>query len=205
MALSATKNKQIIDAALTEFVAHGFHGARMDDIADRAQVSKRTVYKHFASKDKLFTRMVTAMRAEFRGVVPDAYDPDQPIDAQLRRIGLASGKLFTSRSFMKIVRLLVTEAGRDRTLAAHFPDDDGDSGALADFMAAAHRHGVLLVDDPALAARQFRDLLKGRAFWPAFIGQYMVTQSEMADIIEQAIAMFLSHYAGSQVPRITTA
>lgn len=194
MALSATKNRQIVDAALAEFVAHGFHGARMDAIAEHAQVSKRTVYKHFASKEALFTHMISGVRAEFRGVVPAAYDPALPIDVQLRKIGQASGKLFTSRSFMKIVRLLVSEAGRDRSLAAYFPDDDGDSGALAEFMADAHRHGTLNVDDSELAARQFRDLLKGRGFWPAFIGQHMVTPTEMEAIIEQAVAMFLSHY-----------
>ena len=197
MALSATKNRQIVDAALVEFVAHGFHGARMDAIADRAQVSKRTVYKHFASKDALFARMITLMRAEFRGVVPDGFDPALPIDVQLRKIGQASGRLFTSRTFMKLVRLLVTEAGRDPSLAAHFPDDDGDSGALAEFLANAHRHGVLAITDPALAARQYRDLLKGRGFWPALIGQPRVDEGEMAEIIEQAIAMFLSHYAAS--------
>lgn len=195
MALSTAKNKQIVDAALAEFVAHGFHGARMDGIAERAQVSKRTVYKHFAGKDALFAHMITVVRAEFRGVVPDAFDPALPIEVQLRKIGQGSGRLFTSRPFMKLVRLLVAEAGRDPSLAAHFPEDDGDSGALAAFMADAHRHGVLHIDNADLAARQFRDLLKGRAFWPVFIGQHRVGDAEMAEIIEQAIALFLSHYA----------
>ncbi len=197
MALSAIKNKQIVDAALAEFVANGFHGARMDAIAERAQVSKRTVYKHFASKEVLFSHLILVMRAGFRGVVQAPYDPARPIDAQLRDIGQASGELFTSRAFMKMVRLLVNEAGRDPSLAAHFPDDEGDGGALAGFMAEAHRHGALSVNDPALAASQFRDLLKGRAFWPALIGQRIVSHGEMAEIIEQAIALFLSHYTAS--------
>jgi TetR/AcrR family transcriptional regulator, regulator of autoinduction and epiphytic fitness len=200
VALSVTKNQQIVDAALAEFVAHGFHGARMDAIADRAQVSKRTVYKHFASKEALFTHMITVMRADFRSVVPAAYDPDQPITAQLRKIGEAEGKLFTSRPFMRMVRLLVNEAGRDRSLAAHFPDDEADSGALAEFLAEARSHGVVSMADPRLAAGQFRDLLKGRAFWPAFIGQRMVSQVEMTEIIEEAIAMFLSRYAAETAP-----
>lgn len=203
MALSATKNKQIIDAALAEFVAHGFHGARMDSIAERAQVSKRTVYKHFPGKDALFAHMITVVRAEFRGVVPEAFDPALPIEAQLRKIGQASGRLFTSRPFMKLVRLLVAEAARDRSLAAYFPEDDGDSGALAVFMADADRHGTLRVGNAELAARQFRDLLKGRAFWPAFIGQHRVTEAEMAEIVEQAIALFLSHYAAQPTTTAT--
>jgi TetR/AcrR family transcriptional regulator, regulator of autoinduction and epiphytic fitness len=194
MALSATKNRQIIDAALAEFVANGFHGARMDAIAERAQVSKRTVYKHFASKEALFGHLITVMRSGFSGVVAAAFDPTQPIDVQLRRIGQAQGELFTSRPFMKLVRLLVAEAVRDPTLAAFFPDDEGDAGALAQFMTDAHHHGAISADNAELAARQFRDLVKGRAFWPALIGQKMVSQAEMSEIVEQAIAMFLNNY-----------
>lgn len=195
MALSETKNKQIIKAALAEFLAHGFHDARMDIIAERAQVSKRTVYKHFESKHALFSRLITEMRAGFRSVVPAAYDPTQPIDIQLRKIGEEEGKLFTSRPFMKMVRLLVTEAGRDPSLAAQFPEGEADSGALTEFMAAAHDNGAINATDPKLAASQFRDLLKGRAFWPALIGQRMVSKTEMAEIIEEAIVMLLSRYS----------
>jgi TetR/AcrR family transcriptional regulator, regulator of autoinduction and epiphytic fitness len=194
LALSAIKNQQIIDAALAEFMMHGFHGARMDAIADRASVSKRTVYKHFESKDALFTHMVTVMRAGFRDAATLPYGPLVPVAEQLRHIANAEGALYTSKPFMKLVRLLVSEASRDRSLAALFPSEEPDGGALARFLGEADRDGALHVPDPALAANQFKDLLKGRSFWPAVIGQPVVSKADMTEIIEQALALFLARY-----------
>jgi TetR/AcrR family transcriptional regulator of autoinduction and epiphytic fitness len=197
VALNPTKNRQIVEAALAEFAANGFHGARMDTIAERASVSKRTVYKHFASKDALFTHMIKVMRAGFRDAASLHYDPAQPVAWQLRQIAEAEGQLYTSRAFMSMVRLLVSEASRDRSLAALFPSEEPDGGALANFLAEADRHGTLCVPDASLAARQFKDLLKGRSFWPAVIGQPIVKAADMAEIIEQALDLFLWRYSAA--------
>lgn len=48
----------IIDAALAEFTAKGFAGAKVEDIARRAGVAKGTVYLNFADKQALFEAMV---------------------------------------------------------------------------------------------------------------------------------------------------
>jgi TetR/AcrR family transcriptional regulator len=44
----------LLDAALEEFAAKGFAGARVRDIADRAGVSKDLVNYHFGSKEGLY-------------------------------------------------------------------------------------------------------------------------------------------------------
>ncbi|KVD89620.1 TetR family transcriptional regulator [Burkholderia sp. ABCPW 14] len=49
---------QILDAALAEFSASGFAGARIDDIAARAGMSKGGVYTHFGSKDEIFAALL---------------------------------------------------------------------------------------------------------------------------------------------------
>ena len=41
---------QLLDSALEVFVAQGYHAAAMDDIADRAGVSKPVLYQHFPGK-----------------------------------------------------------------------------------------------------------------------------------------------------------
>src|SRR3546814_16453117 len=41
------RRAQLLEAALEVFVAHGYHAAAMDDIADRAGVSKPVLYQHF--------------------------------------------------------------------------------------------------------------------------------------------------------------
>jgi AcrR family transcriptional regulator len=49
-----SKKRQLLEAALSEFAAHGFAGSRMDQIAARAGCSAGLVYTYFGSKDDLF-------------------------------------------------------------------------------------------------------------------------------------------------------
>lgn len=44
----------LLSAALEVFTVSGFHAASMDDIADRAEVSKPVLYQHFPSKLELY-------------------------------------------------------------------------------------------------------------------------------------------------------
>ena len=64
---------QILDAAFHEFGEHGLAGARLDDIAKRAQVAKGTIYLYFPNKEALFremvhTTIVTALAEGFTSV-----------------------------------------------------------------------------------------------------------------------------------------
>lgn len=49
---------QILDAALKEFSKHGFTGARMEDIARNAGLSKGGLYAHFNSKEAIFKALL---------------------------------------------------------------------------------------------------------------------------------------------------
>lgn len=53
-AQAALKRRAILEAAQEEFVQSGFRGASMRRIAQRAQVSTRTLYNHYADKLALF-------------------------------------------------------------------------------------------------------------------------------------------------------
>jgi AcrR family transcriptional regulator len=49
---------QLLQAAQDVFVAQGFHAAAMDDIADRAGVSKPVLYQHFPGKRELYLALL---------------------------------------------------------------------------------------------------------------------------------------------------
>jgi AcrR family transcriptional regulator len=49
-----------LESALGVFVAQGYHAAAMDDIAERAGVSKPVLYQHFPSKLDLYLALVSA-------------------------------------------------------------------------------------------------------------------------------------------------
>ena len=51
---------QLLDSALGVFVAQGYHAAAMDDIAERAGVSKPVLYQHFPGKLDLYLALLDA-------------------------------------------------------------------------------------------------------------------------------------------------
>ena len=73
----------MLDAAVLVFARRGFHAANMDEIAERAGVSKPMVYAYLGTKDELF---VACLRREagrlldaFAGVVEPSLPPDEQL------------------------------------------------------------------------------------------------------------------------------
>ena len=64
---SARKRRAILDAARTLFLRNGYAGTSMDDVAALAAVSKQTVYKNFADKQRLFTEFIGSDIAQVEG------------------------------------------------------------------------------------------------------------------------------------------
>ncbi len=52
------RRRQLLDAALEVFVARGYHAAAMDEIAERAGVSKPVLYQHFPGKLDLYLALL---------------------------------------------------------------------------------------------------------------------------------------------------
>ncbi|MDT0443185.1 MULTISPECIES: TetR/AcrR family transcriptional regulator [unclassified Streptomyces] len=52
------RRNQLLGAAQEVFVAQGYHAAAMDDIADRAGVSKPVLYQHFPGKLELYLALL---------------------------------------------------------------------------------------------------------------------------------------------------
>ncbi|AGL16582.1 TetR/AcrR family transcriptional regulator [Actinoplanes sp. N902-109] len=65
--------RRLLDAAATEFAAHGIAGARVDRISQQARVSKNQMYAYYGSKEGLFDAVLADV---VRGVVDQV-----PLDA----------------------------------------------------------------------------------------------------------------------------
>jgi AcrR family transcriptional regulator len=68
----SARRKQLLAAAQEVFVANGYHAAAMDDIAERAGVSKPVLYQHFPSKLDLYLALLDAACEQVVGAVRDA-------------------------------------------------------------------------------------------------------------------------------------
>ena len=52
------RRRQLLDAAMEVFVERGYHAAAMDEIAERAGVSKPVLYQHFPGKQELYLALL---------------------------------------------------------------------------------------------------------------------------------------------------
>ncbi|MBN2359460.1 MAG: TetR/AcrR family transcriptional regulator [Deltaproteobacteria bacterium] len=71
MRVSKVSKAQIIERARSEFISRGFNAVRIDDIAAALGMSKKTFYRHFASKEDLVRAVVVAT---MDGIFADAVE-----------------------------------------------------------------------------------------------------------------------------------
>jgi len=194
MSVSDQKKKQIVQAAIAEFQEKGYAGASMDRISERAQVSKRTVYNHFESKEILFKGISQCLADQVNSALERPYDVNLPIRDALIRLGWAEGELLVNPCFMSLARMVMSETIRNPELAADMESRMTKLGAFTDFMEQATRAGKLAAEDPAVAASQFIGLIKSRAFFPNIHFGRVPDREEVGKIIEESVDMFLARY-----------
>jgi AcrR family transcriptional regulator len=66
------RRRQLLGAAQEVFVAQGYHAAAMDEIAERAGVSKPVLYQHFPGKLELYLALLDESVEELTGIMRDA-------------------------------------------------------------------------------------------------------------------------------------
>jgi len=71
--------RRILDAALKEFSARGFAGARVGGIARRAEVNKRMLYHYFGDKEGLFRAVLRHKISERRSRVEAQISENEPV------------------------------------------------------------------------------------------------------------------------------
>jgi len=81
------RRAQLLSAALEVFVAQGYHAAAMDDIAERAGVSKPVLYQHFPGKLELYLAILDAacdsIIANCRKALDSTHDNKQRVAATI--------------------------------------------------------------------------------------------------------------------------
>jgi AcrR family transcriptional regulator len=61
---------KLLAAATAEFAEYGIAGARIDRIAERAEVNKRMIYAYYGNKEQLFERVVEQSLDELLDAIP---------------------------------------------------------------------------------------------------------------------------------------
>lgn len=161
------KRLSIIEAAATVFSREGYSGANIDVIALEAGVSRQTVYNRHRDKKGVFVAVVRDLTDRMTALCFETMQrfPDSPENLQAGLSAFAmriNSECICSRDGYLLRRLVQAESERYPELFEGW-EEQGPSKAWAALAARFDRlaaKGLLDIDDPALAARQFLALIK---------------------------------------------
>ncbi|HYB16570.1 MAG TPA: TetR/AcrR family transcriptional regulator, partial [Streptosporangiaceae bacterium] len=124
------RRRQLLDAAREVFVSQGYHAAAMDEIAERAGVSKPVLYQHFPGKLELYLALldesVDALVETVRGALRSTADNRQRVAA-------------TFSAYFEYV------AGQGQAFRLVFESDLGNEAAVRDRLERVQRECAELV------------------------------------------------------------
>lgn len=95
---NSDKRTEIMQAALRLIAEHGFHGAPMAMIAEKAGVGTGTIYCHFESKDALINALFLELRGTITAVLLEGYSVDKPIRERFLHLSTTLLKYFIENS-----------------------------------------------------------------------------------------------------------
>lgn len=193
---ASPKRAAIVQAATEEFLSHGFSGTSMDRIALSANVSKRTVYDHFPSKEDLFHAIIDEILQKVDAMPAAEVADDEPLEDQLLAIGSIFAQTITERDFMKLSRAVISRFIQSPEWAVHTAKAHARlRQEMTAFFKTQTANGRLSIKDADYAATQFCGLIKEVVFWPELMaGQAPSTSLERTTAVKAAVEMFLDHY-----------
>jgi AcrR family transcriptional regulator len=161
--------QEILEAALSVFAERGFAAARMDDIAQRARVSKGTIYLYFESKEAVFRALIQETLAkrvsDLAMVVRDHRGPVAPL---LRELLLRLGHFISTSDLVVLPKMVIAEAGNFPDLARIYREEVVERGLVlfggllqsgmerGEFRQVPVQHAVRLCIAPLLLAAMWR-------------------------------------------------
>ncbi len=209
-----TKNKQvqrgrpanqalsqtIIDAAYELFDKLGFHAATMEKVAQRAKISKITIYRNFKNKEALFDAVIAArcerftMQTLFEGLQGSA-------EEQLMAVGSSLLRTLLSSDVRSVEAMIVADKTNQKTLSKlHY--EAGPTHVIAQIetlLLQLHTKGTLNVPDTFQSARMFAALFKGcdLLMIARFDEARATDDHEIESYCRAAVKMFIAAHGGN--------
>jgi len=186
--------QELTAAALSLFVEKGFAATRLDDIAERAGVSKGTLYIYFDSKDALFKAVIQ------EGIVPALHagealldEYDNPLEL-LRAILLGWWERIGSTELGGIPKLMMSEARNFPDVAVYYQQEviQRGSALLRKAVARGIERGVFReVDSEAVRSVLIAPLIY-RAMWRHSFGPCCGQETDVAQYLGAYFDLFLN-------------
>jgi AcrR family transcriptional regulator len=173
----------------------------MDEIARLAGVSKQTVYKHFADKERLFSEVVVSTVNQASDPVHDEVlelRDSGDLEADLRDLARRQLTLVMRPQLLQLRRLVIAESSRFPDLGRTFYEQGPGRtiAALATTFERLAARGLLNIADPNLAAGQFNWLVMSAPLNRAMLLGHddAVNKRELERHADEGVRTFLAAY-----------
>lgn len=135
-----------MQAAEQLFGSSGYAAVSVADIAQRCEMSKKTIYEQFASKEELFKALVAD--AEAFPLSTDLDDPNDPAKTLISTL-VALARFVLSERHITVSRLVIAESGQIPEMAQHYYDQGMLRGKkmVVTQLKRLTKQGLLRVDD----------------------------------------------------------
>lgn len=191
------KFDQVLRGAREVFMADGFEGASVDDIARAAGVSKATLYSYFPDKRLLFVEVAQTECSHMADRVISMIDETKPAREVLEITAKQLTAFLISDFAQQVFRICVAERDRFPELGRAFYEAGPQNGQrqMAAYLEKAVAKGELAIENVQIAAEQFSELCKVRIWSRAAFGiQREFSQAEIDEVALQAVDMFMARY-----------
>lgn len=194
--VAADNRAAILDAASDRFLELGYDRTSLAKIADRAGVSKATLFKQFPTKAALFEAMVLGAGDTADSELPAL--PSGDFHSGLVSLGIAYAELLTRPRMTELIRAVISESARFPELR----EQTFNFGtlpvlrALRRFLETSNDNGEADVDDLDTAAAQFLGMIATVVFWPRLVhGNWSLTDAETHRTVDEAARTMVARYA----------
>jgi AcrR family transcriptional regulator len=201
------KMRQILDGARAVFLADGFDGASMNEIARAAGVSKGTLYVYFPSKVGMFEALIRHDRSlQAEQTFQFGQEDDDDLAKVLTRIGVGLMREMCKPDHLAHVRMVVGAVAKYPQIGQAFFEAGPKAGAqrLGGYLerqAAAGR--IAAPADAELAADQFIQLCQAGYYKEAlFCVAAPDNRTAIATAVAEAVTTFLRAYREGCRPSI---
>src|SRR5262245_5297174 len=192
------KRRQIIEGARAVFLAQGFDGASMGEIARQAAVSKGTLYVYFDSKEALFEAIVEEECLAQAEQVFALDSNDHDVAAVLTRLGGAFVRFLCRPGGQSSLRTVISISERMPAIGKQFYEAGPVVGIarLGRYLEDQVAAGYLAIPDVDVAAAQFLDSCQSTMFKPLLFNFAPSPAEERINhVVGIAVRTFLAAYA----------
>jgi AcrR family transcriptional regulator len=121
----AERPQEILEAAFAQFSRNGYAMTTLEQIAERAGVTKGTIYVYFDSKEHLFISMVRELMKVTLDTLQEMLDSHQGSTAELLRaqFSFIYQHIVEDRRRREMARLLIAEASRFPALTDRYQEE----------------------------------------------------------------------------------